>query len=74
MVVQERKLVHTDIKPENVPERAAHYLDVPNSLVRRFGPTRKHGNDLNEVGSRRTFCELLGVFRESASAARLETR
>jgi anti-sigma factor ChrR (cupin superfamily) len=30
MVVQERKLVHTDIKPENLPERAARYLDVPN--------------------------------------------
>jgi len=26
----ERKLVHSDIKPENPPERAAHYLDVPN--------------------------------------------
>jgi anti-sigma factor ChrR (cupin superfamily) len=25
-----RKLVHADIKPENSPERAAHYLDVPN--------------------------------------------
>ena len=25
-----RKLVHADIKPENPPERAAHYLDVPN--------------------------------------------
>ena len=23
-------LVHSDIKPENSPERAAHYLDVPN--------------------------------------------
>jgi len=22
--------VHTDIKPENLPERAARYLDVPN--------------------------------------------
>jgi quercetin dioxygenase-like cupin family protein len=28
--VQDRKLVHSDIKPENPPERAAHYLDVPN--------------------------------------------
>jgi hypothetical protein len=27
---QARKLVHSDIKPENPPERAAHYLDVPN--------------------------------------------
>ena len=26
----ERQLVHSDIKPENPPERAAHYLDVPN--------------------------------------------
>jgi quercetin dioxygenase-like cupin family protein len=30
MVVQDRKPVHSDIKPENPPERAAHYLDVPN--------------------------------------------
>ncbi len=30
MSVQARKLVHGDIKPENPPERAAHYLDVPN--------------------------------------------
>ena len=30
MSVQERKLVHSDIKPENPPERSAHYLDVPN--------------------------------------------
>src|SRR5262249_49143135 len=30
MSVQPRKLVHPDIKPENPPERAAHYLDVPN--------------------------------------------
>src|SRR5262249_34492639 len=27
--VQSRKLVHSDIKPENPPERAAHYVDVP---------------------------------------------
>ena len=27
---QARKLAHPDIKPENPPERAAHYLDVPN--------------------------------------------
>ena len=27
---QARKLVHSDIKPENPPERAAPYLDVPN--------------------------------------------
>jgi quercetin dioxygenase-like cupin family protein len=27
---QARKVVHADIKPENPPERAAHYLDVPN--------------------------------------------
>src|ERR1700741_109265 len=26
----ERELVHSDIKPENPPERAAHYLHVPN--------------------------------------------
>jgi PCO_ADO len=26
----DRKLVHSDIKPQNPPERAAHYLDVPN--------------------------------------------
>jgi hypothetical protein len=30
MAVPGRKLVHSDIKPENPPERAAHYLDVPN--------------------------------------------
>ena len=30
MSMQGRKLVHSDIKPENPPERAAHYLDVPN--------------------------------------------
>ena len=30
MSMQSRKLVHPDIKPENPPERAAHYLDVPN--------------------------------------------
>ena len=30
MTVQDRKLVHPEIKPENSPERAAHYLDVPN--------------------------------------------
>ena len=27
---QARKLVHSDIKPDNPPDRAAHYLDVPN--------------------------------------------
>jgi len=26
----ERQLVHADIKPENSPERSAHYLDAPN--------------------------------------------
>src|SRR5271155_4827471 len=25
-----REVVHADIRPENPPERAAHYLDVPN--------------------------------------------
>ena len=25
-----RKVVHSDIKPDNPPERAAHYVDVPN--------------------------------------------
>ena len=30
MSMPERKLVHADIKPENPPERTAHYLDVPN--------------------------------------------
>ena len=30
MSVQTRSLVHPDIKPENLPERTAHYLDVPN--------------------------------------------
>jgi anti-sigma factor ChrR (cupin superfamily) len=30
MSMQSRKLVHPDIRPENPPERAAHYLDVPN--------------------------------------------
>ena len=29
MSVQDRKVVHADIKPENPPERAAHYVDVP---------------------------------------------
>lgn len=27
--VKDRKLVHADIKPDNPPERSAHYLDVP---------------------------------------------
>ena len=27
---QSRKLVHPDITPDNPPERAAHFLDVPN--------------------------------------------
>jgi anti-sigma factor ChrR (cupin superfamily) len=30
MSVQTRQLVHPDMKPENPPERAARYLDVPN--------------------------------------------
>jgi anti-sigma factor ChrR (cupin superfamily) len=30
MTMQSRQLVHPDIKPENPPERAAHYVDVPN--------------------------------------------
>jgi quercetin dioxygenase-like cupin family protein len=30
MSVPERKRVHSDIKAENPPEHAAHYLDVPN--------------------------------------------
>ena len=30
MTAQARKLVHSDIKPDNPPERVAHYLDVPN--------------------------------------------
>src|SRR3974377_315378 len=30
MSVQERKLVHSDIRPKNPRERAAHYLDLPN--------------------------------------------
>ena len=30
MSMQERKLVHSDIKPGNPPERAARYVDVPN--------------------------------------------
>ena len=30
MTAQARELVHSDIKPENPTERAAHYLDVPN--------------------------------------------
>ena len=29
MSVQDQKVVHADIKPENPPERAAHYVDVP---------------------------------------------
>ena len=30
MTAQARELVHSDIKPDNPTERAAHYLDVPN--------------------------------------------
>ena len=30
MSVQARNLVHADIKPDNPPERAAHYVDAPN--------------------------------------------
>src|SRR5436305_14078572 len=30
MSAQARKIVHSDITPENSPELAAHYLDVPN--------------------------------------------
>ena len=30
MTAQARELVHSDIKPDNPPERAAHYLDIPN--------------------------------------------
>ena len=30
MSAQARKLVHSDIKPENAPELASRYLDVPN--------------------------------------------
>ena len=30
MPVQSRKIVHDDIKPENTPELASRYLDVPN--------------------------------------------
>jgi hypothetical protein len=40
MSTQERKIVHSDIKPENPPERAAHYLDVPNMP---WEPTKFHG-------------------------------
>jgi hypothetical protein len=29
MPMQDRKVVHADIKPENPPERAAHFIDVP---------------------------------------------
>src|SRR6516165_7216074 len=29
MSVQTHKIVHPDIKPQNPPERSAHYLDVP---------------------------------------------
>ena len=29
MPVQDRKVVHADIKPENPPERAAHFIDAP---------------------------------------------
>jgi len=29
MSMQTRKIVHPDIKPQNPPERSAHYLDVP---------------------------------------------
>jgi hypothetical protein len=34
MSVQDRILVHPDIKPENPPERAAHFLDVPKIFQR----------------------------------------
>jgi hypothetical protein len=37
MSVQTCKIVHPDIKPENPPERAAHYLDVPNMPWRTNG-------------------------------------
>jgi anti-sigma factor ChrR (cupin superfamily) len=30
MSAQPRKVVHSDIKPENTPELASRYLDVPN--------------------------------------------
>ena len=30
MSVQSRKVVHADIRPENPPELASRYLDVPN--------------------------------------------
>ena len=40
MSTQERKIVYSDIKPENPPERAAHYLDVPNMP---WEPTKFHG-------------------------------
>ena len=29
MTAQTRKVVHADIRPENPPERAAHYVDAP---------------------------------------------
>ena len=30
MPAQTRKIMHPDIKPENAPELASRYLDVPN--------------------------------------------
>ena len=30
MSAQPRKVVHADIKPDNAPELASRYLDVPN--------------------------------------------
>jgi anti-sigma factor ChrR (cupin superfamily) len=30
MSAQPREVLHPDIKPENPPERASHYVDVPN--------------------------------------------
>jgi len=33
MSAQPRKVVHPDIKPENTPELASRYLDVPKHAV-----------------------------------------
>ena len=40
MSAQPRKVVHPDITPENTPELASRYLDVPNL------PSRRRQSDL----------------------------
>jgi len=54
-----RTLVHSDIKPENPPQRAARYLDVPNMPweATKFPGIKikvlyTDGNDIAEAGER----------------------